>query len=370
MNTADIDSKVIDFLRFPLTFLVIYIHAFGGGISEQSSVGFVIYDNVRIFFSHIISRVAVPSFFVISGYLFFYKTDFFDKATYFKKITKRFRTVMIPYLIWNILYVLQMVSYTLIKERTFDFMGFLEANGGVNIFWACKLWPFRISWFGWDMPSSGPILIPLWYLRDLIVAFVLSGVIWVAIKKYGGAVLTVLFFCYISGLWPNIPGFAIGSIFYFFLGAFFSINKLSLTTSLNQKKSWFLILTVLLTLLMIYYKSDFSTIGKLLYPFYEFFSVLSTFIIAGFLVNKDSQITHIPNMIKDSSFFVYVLHTIIVLPYSKLIVDKLLPFDNPYIMTVKYLLTPCLCVMVCVGLFFLLHKTMPRFLNVLTGNRT
>ena len=68
------DSKVISFLRFPLTFLVVMQHCKGeiaNNISWQELSWINIYYSVKIFFSGGISFVAVPAFFFISGYLFF-----------------------------------------------------------------------------------------------------------------------------------------------------------------------------------------------------------------------------------------------------------------------------------------------------------
>ena len=51
---------------------------------------------------HSINVVAVPVFFIISGYFFFYQTKVFGKETYFKKLKKRIRTLLIPYFLWNL----------------------------------------------------------------------------------------------------------------------------------------------------------------------------------------------------------------------------------------------------------------------------
>lgn len=108
-HSSELQSKVLDWLRFPMILLVVYIHYYGDNIPQTSIVGCCIYDSIRITISHVISRAAVPIFFLISGYYFFYNTDSFNYKIYIKKLRKRVNTILIPYLIWNGIFILQIV---------------------------------------------------------------------------------------------------------------------------------------------------------------------------------------------------------------------------------------------------------------------
>ena len=97
------DSKVISFLRFPLTFLVVMQHCKGeipNNISWQELSWINIYYSVKIFFSGGISFIAVPAFFFISGYLFFRNVEEFGGEAYRGKLHKRARSLLVPYIIW------------------------------------------------------------------------------------------------------------------------------------------------------------------------------------------------------------------------------------------------------------------------------
>lgn len=48
-----------------------------------------------------IVQIAVPTFFFMSGYLFFVGKEDFCFSVYKKKITKKVRTLLVPYIIWN-----------------------------------------------------------------------------------------------------------------------------------------------------------------------------------------------------------------------------------------------------------------------------
>lgn len=113
----ELQSQTITWLRFPLALLVIYIHSFGTPLTNSPDFGMAIYDNVRIFFSHIISRVSVSAFFVMSGFLLFYRVDEFSKNVYINKMKSRFKTILVPYLMWNAILILQVVGFKWAKCR-------------------------------------------------------------------------------------------------------------------------------------------------------------------------------------------------------------------------------------------------------------
>ena len=71
----NIISRTIDVLRFPLAVMVVFIHV-NPSTTSVSNTDFSIlsahgiYNISGILFSNIITHLAVPTFFLISGYLF------------------------------------------------------------------------------------------------------------------------------------------------------------------------------------------------------------------------------------------------------------------------------------------------------------
>ena len=96
-------SKIIEWLRFFCTCAVVLLHAVGGPSDGNAVISFQhgAYDTTRILFSEGLCRVAVPFFFLISGYLFFVRLEEWDKFVWFDKLKKRGKTLLAPYLIWN-----------------------------------------------------------------------------------------------------------------------------------------------------------------------------------------------------------------------------------------------------------------------------
>lgn len=69
LNNAEI-SKIIDFLRFPATVLVVLLHAYTT-LQMTSAMEMSLYTNVSSCISLCLGEIGVPLFFTISGYLFF-----------------------------------------------------------------------------------------------------------------------------------------------------------------------------------------------------------------------------------------------------------------------------------------------------------
>jgi fucose 4-O-acetylase-like acetyltransferase len=53
-------------------------------------------------FSYVLGGIAVPLFFFISGFLFFLNIENFNLQSYGNKLQTRGKTLLIPYLFWNL----------------------------------------------------------------------------------------------------------------------------------------------------------------------------------------------------------------------------------------------------------------------------
>ena len=102
------NTHYITALRFPLALLVVFIHTHNAQwqLIETGSA-----PTLASFLSGILPTFAVPLFFALSGYLFFYKVSAFSLDCYVGKVRRRMLTLAVPYLLWNLiafgLYALQ-----------------------------------------------------------------------------------------------------------------------------------------------------------------------------------------------------------------------------------------------------------------------
>lgn len=73
---SQLTYKVFDWLRFPLIVGVVFIHSFGTPFNYEALdinnlYGIDYYNLFRVSISKVLTHVCVPTFYFISGYLFF-----------------------------------------------------------------------------------------------------------------------------------------------------------------------------------------------------------------------------------------------------------------------------------------------------------
>lgn len=113
--TFQLLGKAISALRFPAIFLVVLIHADNRDIWLHGQVRTYAMPTglaaiIRHLLSQEIARVAVPLLFAISGYLFFRGFDG-SAPEWKRKLTSRAKSVLVPYLAWEILhYTISLLS--------------------------------------------------------------------------------------------------------------------------------------------------------------------------------------------------------------------------------------------------------------------
>ena len=351
---ADKESTLIESMRFPLMVLVVFIHTIPEikiQLPENFS-GSAIYIFVSESISHVIGRIAVPCFFIFSGYFFFLKSEQYNVCFFRKQLSKRLKTVVIPYFLWNLLTVL----ITMSKVILFSVLQ-IDGNESNDIF---SLSPYVIFW-------EGPINFPLWYLRDLICMFLLSPLFYMYFKNLKIYGLYMLILCYLLGLSIDIPGFSMTSILFFGLGAYTGIFKKSLLTFCRRCRYVCGMLTVILLCLSLYYNRDIH---------YEF--LIRPFILCGivtainivFVLNIESKkMTTLFCKLYSCVFFIYAIHTIYIINWTKGLFVRLFPQSNAYELLVGYFSIPVITLCICLLLYWTMKKSLPRVLAFMTGGR-
>lgn len=110
-------SQSIEWLRFICAALIVLFHCFERvGVETTCSYHNGTYDITRLMFSRGICEIAVPVFFLISGYLFFRGMENWNTSVWVNKIKRRIKTLLVPYILWNIISVMFFVAYGLISS--------------------------------------------------------------------------------------------------------------------------------------------------------------------------------------------------------------------------------------------------------------
>jgi fucose 4-O-acetylase-like acetyltransferase len=208
-----LSSERLAVLRFPLIVGVVFIHAFGSGdVSSTGNIGIERTSGCVLFVQNFISqgaaRVAVPLFFLLSGYFFF--LDFSWSLQCVKeKIASRTKSLVVPYLFWNIATLIAVAS---IQKFHWSHVYFPDKKYIVSSF---GLYDYIDAVFG---INRFPFSYQFWFIIDLIILMISSWIFFFFIRKAAYLFLVGLFSCWFFNLWTvSLPSGA--SVLFFYTGA-------------------------------------------------------------------------------------------------------------------------------------------------------
>lgn len=349
LEQDNILSQTISWLRFPLIVGVVILHIDMSYESEANSV----YGLFKYFLFDCVSSIAVPLFFFISGFLFFYKTSF-SLDVYKKKLKRRFFSLVIPYLFWNLAFML----------LTFIVQCFFPSLNNRKLICDYSMMDYLNSLWNYSGLGYGcPILAPTWFLRDLIVMVVFTPVIYFFIKYSRGYVVLLLAICYLFSIKINIVGFPRSWLF-FCLGAFFSIFNYNFVTILKRYKiAMEIIGIVFLFVMLLLHAMNFSSL-----PVYNLYILYTIFVIITIVAQ------HIGNnnqckcsFLMESSFFLYLVHGFYISPLSKLYCS-IVPM-NTFSNIVGYFVVAFVACTIGICAYSLLRRRFPQFTSIIVGGR-
>lgn len=347
-------SILFDAVRFPLIYLVLIIHVLPPDLKvlEWKFTDMNLYTWISEGISHNYGRMAVPTFFVISGYFFFFKLKDWTFDFYSNQLRKRVKTLLVPFLLWNTL----LMGVTLAVFYSLEFLG-IQHNNTLEIFDEYNF--FELQWM--------PIDLPLWYVRDLMCMALLSPVFYFFFRylRMIGVLLITLF--YLS-IWEfEIPGFSSTAIYFFGIGAYWGIEKKNVLQELKALKWLSYILTPVLLLIATYYNG--------IEPYHEYvirpciiFSIVSFLFIMDSLLENDF-VRQWCIRLSPMVFFVLAIHEFYIKNWLKGAFYRTPLGNTGWGMLLGYILMPLLAWLICVGIYKVWIKISPRTLGILTGDR-
>lgn len=382
MSNEELLSKTIKYLRFPLTVGIILIH------SNLARLGISIhgvqyglnypdwYFYFCVLFSEVLSSICVPLFFLISGYLFFYKVADFNGNIYGQKLKKRIRTLLIPYLLWNLIALLLKVVKMLpifssvfqnINDVEFHFTPLRLFNSFFYDDWTNGL--FVYPEIGVTLESPIPVNGPMWYVRDLMVIMLFTPIIYWLIRKlriWFIIGLGVILYYGSHHVFPGMHYFnlVLDNVFFFSWGAYYSINKLDIVSEMRRFKYIPIIFIVLLVVSMFIHNTDYNRFVHL--PTVVIGIMFSIGLVSCLL---ESDKIHVNETLANSSFFVFALHSLILNEIGKTLFVMLGCNDSPLVLLFLYIAIPTVTIIICVALYKLLNRFMPTICALLTGGR-
>lgn len=378
------DSRVISSLRLPLAIMVVAIHSFisiGGWRYEDVAIQGV-GSNIAAFFmsafSHVLCHVAVPTFFLISGYLFFASFGDGSINVWKRKLLNRTKTLLLPYLIWNILYILWSICLDVRAVMDAGLIEWLQDKGGFSMFWCCSYWNLdRVDLWGNPAIASSPILFPFWFMRDLIVCVLLTPTFWIVFKKKNANWIKVVCVCILAVLYftqtsLGVPGLSSNALFFFGIGSFLSINDQSIcNAALKLRIAGYVLFGIFIVVEVCLFGHN-TFWGNIIFPFYVFAGVVSTVNLfsRGKLTNGGQKYT----------FFIFAFHIFILgivgailsktaswITGSAIVNDLAFADKYPLIVISEYVLKIVLTLILTILGYIALEKLSPRLCKLLCG---
>lgn len=368
-------SKIVDSLRFPLIILVVFIHCSGHYSYTMSDIEWNDFGSTELFvlFRYIvidiICRIAVPCFFIFSGYYFFYNIKKFDFSVYKQKIKKRVKSLLIPYLLWNMIQFL--ISACLVIKSTWNSGVFHtltklynDFGGILGIFWNGNVSTTNINFLGLVDGRTAPADMPLWFLRDLIAVSLLSPIIYKIIKIMGGYWVMVLLLVNILHLWPWIPGLSIDALCYFSLGTYLSVEQIDIIKYVQKYQKFIVIIVIILfPILIINHKQAPFT----LHPLF----IISTIALMISLLSSSSKNTQRLKddlcKLKPTVFFIYAIHFTPIVAFLPPLFERYYTLDNLFLNILLSFSIPLSCVLLSLIFYRMTQVISARALNFLIG---
>lgn len=348
-------SQKISFLNIFYAALVVLLHANCLGkfeITPSAGLGNAVVYYLQKFICQDLTRSAIPTFFAISGFLFFVKVE--SLSDVFKNMRKRVNSLLIPYLIFNVLGFLFLLA---VKVGGFgeSLESFLNPQRGWLSIAYHALLLFEYNGVGW-------------YLFVLIGFVCLTPLLYYTLKDKWVSLIT-LALCLVAGMVEIVPVMRGKNytLFFFYLGAFLATHGLHLVNQPLQKKyAWIPVILFVASQAMILVFGFYSDIEKQ-YPIRFVFEILisvSMWLLVDFIKLPKSR------WYFAYSFPIYCTHVMVqdllLLLFTRL---GLVRSEHALLCMVLFLLRCVGGIFVPAAVFKLLKAKLNPVYRVLTGGR-
>ena len=328
-----------------LILMVIYIHMY---YSEGESMYTL--TTIEGIIGGGICRVAVPLFYIISGYLFFLSVPDGMKSIG-QKLKKRCRTLLVPYILANIF---TFVFYLILNILALE----IKAVDNVMNFKVLNMIRGGNPWDTFWMVFNPPIAFQLWFVRDLMIAMLVSPLIWMIhrwIKDNAifPLVLIVLFaICTIS----QITAFC-----FFYLGGWIAISGKQIDTRCQSSKMAASIFIIYILMSVFYGLGHLPDNIARCIPLIGIPALWMTYDMIR--IPENSNLT---KLLTGYTFFIYLIHEPLLNIFKKI---PLLVNQGEIMLTVCYLTIPIVFYVTASWFGKWMKGIIPRLYSVYTGGR-
>ena len=321
IRTLSLLATVMVVYRHSLNYLAFFNSWSGEGVNGFIQDGFMV-----------LTQVAVPYFFLVSGF-FFFKKDYYAGEEYKMMLRKKWKTLFIPFVIWNTVGLLCLLVTGQYSQ------------------------PVSVGDFILRLADSN-YYGPLWYVRDLMTLMLIVPVYqW--IFRCNNWIIYATVFAALYYMWIPIDCGWISTegIFFFFLAGILQKHQEILQRRLTATVVW-LLFAVWIVLC-------FTT------PFFQYLhkpctllGVVVFWLVSDHIALLDSKVVM---RLARYSFLIYVLH-FYPLKVMKVALGRLF-YGNEWVSLAAYLILPIITCVIVVVIGCIMRRYMPKLYNLSTGNR-
>lgn len=298
-------------------------------------------DRFERFLGDTIGQIAVPGFFLISSYLFYRN---FHWSMLWSKWRSRIRSILVPYVLWNMIYY---AGYVIGSRMPFVTM--VIGKGKIPADFAGLA----------DAAVNYRYLYVFWYLHQLLLLIMLAPVLYLLLRHFrsGLLCLAAVFWSVWAGV--DFPWLNEDALFYYGTGAFLALHGRQLEVGWTRKRGFLGLLLVAVGCFNLYLTGKYFLPGT---------TVLYRLLVPlGLWLAADEKRLSAVRPWMECNFFLYCIH----FAFVRLINKTAAIFAPPvmFIPIFLYLLMPGLMVGISYGVSVLAKGYMPRIWKVVNGGR-
>lgn len=369
-------TQALDLLRFPLAVVVLSVHVFSTqGLSfsgqEVDFNNYPVFMELNNFIDAFLRSQSVPIYYFISGYVFFIGLQAWNNEKYKNKLKNRVKSLLIPYIIWNSIFILQLIltiyspfGKYLAQESTFN----PSFQNILSCFWMYDGNLAGVSETMYEANKLLPINVPLWFIRDLLIMVICAPLLYQLVKRTKIAIVAIL-----GILWGahqvgiSFPFyFPYAAAFFFSWGAYMSINGIDMIAEFGKYAKTSLALYIIFSILYVIAAHLYPDALKAIKGANIIVGLVFAYNLAVFLIKRG--ICKSNKFLSASSFFIYIAHALLCGKVLKLLFLAIKP-ANDFTLISVYLLAIVLTTLLLLLAFKLMQKYTPRLLSIVAGRK-